>query len=397
MKIKKIIAMLSASALCIALTSCGKKLVNYTCDDYIDIDVSGASGKAEANVKFDRDLISKVNMDVFEGKADDVQLAQIEVYLYSAVEYDIVGETKELSNGDVITVVLSPDNERLKDIGISFSETEYSYTVSGLTEPVTLDLFKDVEVTFEGVSPYLKPKVEYMGSDEFIKDNVYYSTDAYGYKNGDTLKLTARYNNYTFEENNYIAAADEKEMPVEGNREYAPADSDFSEIRKYLEDYAHGLMKKSDNPYVVGYEQDARAFLEDGSAFEDWVVTESEITPQKAIVYYLKPGVVYGDNAGCSYNLFWKISMKIEKTGYHILNEDTGYEVGDREHSEIYFCTYVKKIIREPDGSLTFDEDDVGVITYSTSFWNNYVGCDLDEVVAARDEDMNNYEKTDLG
>ncbi len=397
MKIQKILALVSAAGLCIAMTSCGKKIVSYTCDDYIDVEVSGVSGKATASVRFDRELIDKVNMDVFQGKADDMQLAQIEVYLNSAVDYDVVGEKEKLSNGDVIKVVLSPDNERLKDIGISFSETEYTYTVSGLTEPVTLDLFKDVEVTFEGISPHLKPIVEYTGSDEFIKDNVSYSTDAYGYKNGDTLKLKARYNKRTFDENNYIAAADEKEMPVEGNREYAPADSDFAEVRKYLDDYAHGLMEKSDNPYVVGYEKDARAFLKDGSAFEKWKVTKSEITPLKAVVYNSKLGVIYGDEAGCSYNLFWKISMEIEKTGTSLGYSDTGYEVGDKETSEIYFCTYVKEIIREPDGTLTFDEKDVGIITYSTSFWHNYVGCDLDEVVAARDKDMNNYVKTDLG
>lgn len=393
MKIKKIIAMLSASAVCIAMTSCGKKLVDYTCDDYIDIDVSGVSGKATASIMFDKDLISKVNMDVYEGKADDMQLAQIEVYLYSAVEYDIVGETKELSNGDIITVVLSPDNERLKDIGISFSETEYSYTVSGLTEPVTLDLFKDVEVTFEGISPHLKPIVEYIGSDEFIKNNVYYITDAYGYKNGDTLKLTARYNDYTFEENNYIAAADEKEIPVEGNREYAPADSDFSEIRKYLDDYAHGLMEKESNPYILGYENDARAFFEDGSAFEDWKVTKSEITPKKAIVYTTEP-----DITECSFNLFWAIDMEIEKIDESYGGGDNGYEIGDKTNSTIYFCTYINNIIREPDGTLTFDEDDVKVITYATSFWGpDYVGCDLDEVVAARDGEKSNCVKTDLG
>lgn len=393
MKIKKIIALLSASAVCIAMTSCGKKLVNYTCDDYIDIDVSGASGKAAANVKFDRDLIDKINMDIYEGKADDVQLAQIEVYLYSAVDYDIVGETKELSNGDVITVILSPDNERLKDIGISFSETEYSYTVSGLTEPVTLDLFKDVEVTFEGVSPYLKPKVEYIGSDDFIKDNVYYSTDAFGYKNGDTLKLSARYNKHTFEENNYIAAADEKEMPVEGNREYAPADSDFSEIRKYLEDYAHGLMEKDSNPYILGYENDARAFFEDGSAFEDWKVIKSEITPKKAIVYTTEPDVTE-----CSFNLFWAIDMEIEKIDESYGGGDNGFEIGDKTNSTIYFCTYINDIIREPDGTLSFDEDDVKVITYATSFWGpDYVGCDLDEVVAVRDGEKTYCVKTDLG
>lgn len=396
MKIKKIIAMLSASALCIALTSCGKKIVNYTCDDYIDIDLSGVSGNAEANVKFDRDLIDKINMDVYEGKADDVQLAQLEVYLYSAVEYDIVGETKELSNGDVITVVLSPDNERLKDIGISFSETEYSYTVSGLTEPVTLDLFKDVEVTFEGVSPYLKANYEYVGDNEFIKENVSYFLDgANSCKNGDTLTLKARYNRNVFDANNYVAEADETEILVEGCREYVNADADFTVVREYLENYVHELFEKEDTPYRLDCEYDARSLIKDGSPFEKWKVVKSEITPEKIIAYTDKPDYLYLDIdiSGCSYNIFWKVSMDIEKTRTTLGYSDTGYEIGDKEHSDIYICTYAYRIVREPDGTITFDENNVGNIIYDNK---KYIGCTLDEIIAVRDEDKSRYDKTEL-
>lgn len=399
MKIKKIIAMLSASALCIVLTSCGKKIVNYTCDDYIDIDVSGVDGKGTAQVRADTQaLLKRINIDVYGGEANDIELAKADVYINELVDYEVTGEKTNLSNGDKIVITLTADNETLSEIGIAFNELTYEYIVSGLEEPTPIDLCKDVVVTYEGVSPYLSAKAEYVGDNDFIRNNVQFMLEnAYSYcANGDTVKVKASFNQAKFDEALYLAEGTEREFVVEGQREYAGADCDFTEVYDYLVKYAEDLFANDDEIYTVGWEKDARAFLEDGSAFELWKVTKSEISPQRVVLYTEDPEIDYWDKERNSYNIFWKIDMEIEKTGTRMGYRDTGYSVGDTEKSVIYFCTYANGIIREPDGTLTFDEENVGTVTYSTSFTSNYVGADLETVIAARDDKKSLYVHNDI-
>ncbi|MGN0553784.1 MAG: hypothetical protein ACI4I1_10390 [Oscillospiraceae bacterium] len=393
---KKAISILAAASVCLSLTACSK-MVYYTADDYMDVTVSGVNGKGSASVMFDKyNLLERINNDLYKGKADDMQLAKAEIGLYEYVEYDILDDnTENLSNGDTIAIKVTGNNEALSEFGFGVDEDNsvFIYTVEGLEEPTVIDLFKDVEIEMTGTSPYMSAEVEYKGNDSFIKENVRYSaSDLYNIANGDTITVSAIVNDRTLEEYNYIAEVTEKDYEINGYEKYADANSDFSSVAKCIDEYAHSLFVKEGKTYSLNWENDARAFFKDGSAFEYWTIRKETITPVKTILYTSESK----DDSNNSYNIFYRLDMEIEKTDEKYAKPNTIYDMGDIEKSSIYFCVDIYNIIEKPDGSIEFNENNRNTITYSTSLFGNYVGADLNEVSAARDKNMYNHKSEEL-
>ena len=399
-KARKTITVLAAASLCMLLTACGSKVVYYTADDCVEVSASGIDGSGTAQVTFDKKtLLDKINNDIYKGKADDMELAKAEVALYQYVDIDVPdGNTDGLSNGDKIVVNVTADNEALAELGfgIDADNAVYVYTVEGLEEPTVIDLFKDVTLNVEGISPYLDVRAEYTGDDEFLKSKrIFYSTDKSGYyANGDKVTLTVSYPERDFAENNYIVEYTEKEYELSGYDQYANKDSDFTAAYDYIDDYAHSAVKEGGN-YGLNWEHDARAFFKNGDAFEFWTIRKEEITPVKAVLY-TKDNSLSWSKSNNSYNIFYRIDMEIEKTDEKYGRPKTDYNFGDKETSEIYFCVALSNIVEKPDGTIEFDEDDRSTILYSTSLMYNYVGADLDEVVAVRDKDMSGFTRDEL-
>lgn len=399
-KARKTITVLAAASLCMLLTACGSKVVYYTADDCVEVSASGIDGSGTAQVTFDKKtLLDKINNDIYKGKADDMELAKAEVALYQYVDIDVPdGNTDGLSNGDKIVVNVTADNEALAELGfgIDADNAVYVYTVEGLEEPTVIDLFKDVTLNVEGISPYLDVRAEYTGDDEFLKSKrIFYSTDKSGYyANGDKVTLTVSYPERDFAENNYVVKYTEKEYELSGYDQYANKDSDFTAAYDYIDDYAHSAVKEGGN-YGLNWEHDARAFFKNGDAFEFWTIRKEEITPVKAVLY-TKDNSLSWSKSNNSYNIFYRIDMEIEKTDEKYGRPKTDYNFGDKETSEIYFCVALSNIVEKPDGTIEFDEDDRSTILYSTSLMYNYVGADLDEVVAVRDKDMSGFTRDEL-
>lgn len=399
-KAKKSVTVLAAASLCVLLTACGSKVVYYTADDCVEVSASGIDGSGTAQVTFDKKtLLDKINNDIYKGKADDMELAKAEVALYQYVDIDVPdGNTDGLSNGDKIVVNVTADNEALAELGfgIDADNAVYVYTVEGLEEPTVIDLFKDVTLNVEGISPYLDVRAEYTGDDEFLKSKrIFYSTDKSGYyANGDKVTLTVSYPERDFAENNYIVEYTEKEYELSGYDQYANKDSDFTAAYDYIDDYAHSAIKEGGN-YGLNWEHDARAFFKNGDAFEFWTIRKEEITPVKAVLY-TKDNSLSWSKSNNSYNIFYRIDMEIEKTDEKYGRPKTDYNFGDKETSEIYFCVALSNIVEKPDGTIEFDEDDRSTILYSTSLMYNYVGSSLDEVAAVRDKDMSGFTRDEL-
>ena len=365
----------------------------YTADDIVNVSVSGSDGNGTANVMIDRNAImDKINNDVYKGDGDEVELAKAELMLYEYVKIS-ADNTEKLSNGDKVTITLDYDNDALKEAGIGVDKNSdtYIYTVEGLEETKTLDLFADVSLAIEGISPHLTAKAEYTGTDDFIKNNVRYTLDkSTDISNDDKIHVTAVYNENTFENNNYAADVSEKDYEISGYDAYADSETDFTDAAKYLNKFAKELLNDGSKPYSVGYEKDARVFLPDGSPYELWKVVENSVTPVKAVLY------TNASSPYNSYDVFYRIDMTIEKTGYQAIRPKTEYKDGDREKSTIYFCVSLNGVVEKADGSISFDENDKKIITYSTSLMSNYVGADLEEVAEARNQEKKYSEHCDM-
>ena len=82
-----------------------------------------------------------------------------DIYQYIDVNVEL-SKYSELSNGDKITVTYKYDNEKAKKVGIKFKGKKEKITVKGLKKVKTVDIFKDLELKFEGTAPDLSTESE---------------------------------------------------------------------------------------------------------------------------------------------------------------------------------------------------------------------------------------------
>lgn len=380
MNVKKIIFCAAAAITLLMLSGCGQKVYEYSAEDYVYISVSGLDGKGQASVKFDRQsFYDKLDKDLFDGKALEEELAALEIVYYNLVKINVEGDKENLSNGDTLTVTLSADNEKLKSYRMNFTDKPYVYTVSGLEEAVEVDVFEGVSIEYTGTAPFADAKALCDGP---YKDDVHYTLDkTSNIQNGDVITVTASASGKRFKEENLVPIVLEKQFTAEGLDRYADeADVDYSGLDEFFQSKMDGTVIDG-STYGKDWENDARAFFKDGSYQEKWKVFSCEYAP-------VKKGLILQSqryNGYNSYNVFWRLSLQIEKTNDKGKSE---YSMGDTANVEIYACTYIPDIIVKPDGSLVYDTDDCVIKTYSTSLFYNYVGADLEEVFEVRKGDI---------
>lgn len=367
-----------AAAICTAavMTACGQKTVTYTTGDFLSIEVSGLNGEGTASVYPNNNFFDeRINADIFEGEGTELELAQYELLITDAVNYDFEGSSENLSNGDTVTVKMTADNERLKEYGVAFDCSDLTYTVEGLTEPVELKFFDDTEVTFSGTAPNGSAAVSYTGSDEFVKSNVRFTIDKpFGLSNGDTIRVTASCLQQLLDDNAYFISETEKEFTVEGLA-YLAEDLngfDLSQINEELE--AKGREKIEDSSsYQVGEKTYSYKLFADGNLTEMWQVTGVEIKPA-ARYLFTSP-------TNNRYVVFSKAEVTAEKTSKKGTSVTDGYEQGDTVTVDIYSSATMSGIYVTADGTLDTSNASVSAEGYGNSIWGEYIGMTLDEIV----------------
>jgi len=126
--------------------------------------------------------------------------------------YFYVNGGYSLSEGSTFTVEASFSSWDAEEKGYIITETSKTYTASNVPQPTKLDLFADLKVTFEGCAPYSKAKVEYVGSNEFIRDYVYfYINNGNNLSEGSVFTVEASYSSWTAEQYGYVIEVTSKE------------------------------------------------------------------------------------------------------------------------------------------------------------------------------------------
>ncbi len=113
---------------------------------------------------------------------------------------------EKLSNGDEVEVKIKVSDSWLKDKKIKLKSDIVKIKVSGLKEAASVDLFKDLKIEYEGVSPDLDVYIDTKSNNDFLKYAVTYKfrkedsdeTDETSYslsgiKNGDKIVVRAEY------------------------------------------------------------------------------------------------------------------------------------------------------------------------------------------------------------
>lgn len=216
---KHILKALTMSALLFiamgTLTGCGKKQIDVM--EEIELKFNGVNGYgtayiADANVWEDEALEAAGLAEAMDSDNESEALSAIRgvFIIESAVKYEI-SPRENLSNGDEVTVTVKYDNESVEDYKIEFTGKEKKFIVKGLKEVEEIDLFKGVEVKFEGFAPYVKATLSTPNTNNVVHVN--YSIDKReNLTIGDTVVVTAEYDAESLLQKGYMAVGSTKEF-----------------------------------------------------------------------------------------------------------------------------------------------------------------------------------------
>lgn len=135
--------------------------------------------------------------------------------------YVTFGYSKEnLSNGDKITVTANYSEENANNELVIIENNKKEFTVSGLQEPIEIDPFEKLTITYTGASPYIKVAVDSTKCDFIVNQYIQFDIEDKYLRNGDTFTVTAVYNEYESEEYGFIVKTDSKTYTVKNQPEY---------------------------------------------------------------------------------------------------------------------------------------------------------------------------------
>ena len=196
-----------------AITSFGKTTVDMS--KYYEISVKGFNGYAKASISETVDPYTALSA---EGKikTETSLNSALSAYAFFSDIDGKLSKTQNISNGDTIELTFTYNKDLAKRLKFKVKNTTIKLKVSGLEDGKKIDPFADLELTFTGVSPNGKVTVNNNNGDDFIR-RISYSVDKKSkLKNGDTIVVTASYNEDYAIENGYVVTATTKEYQVSG-------------------------------------------------------------------------------------------------------------------------------------------------------------------------------------
>lgn len=230
---KKICIMGVLAAVVLVLGACGATKVDM--QQYVTVECSGADGHGTLDIQTDYEgLVKNLAKD-----ADKVETLE-DLATAMDTSQGLLGmtcsasKTENLKNGDEVTVSLKNFEEAEKALKVSFSNTEFTYTVSGLTPVKDIDPFEGVSVLYEGdISDGYSAKVQY---DSQYDGLISYNAEAAdGIVSGGTVTVTYNYDEDALLEAGYAIKADapeSKDFTIDGIDSYVSGFTTISDEAK---------------------------------------------------------------------------------------------------------------------------------------------------------------------
>lgn len=176
--------------------------------DYFTIEYGGYNTKGTAKAVLDERAVDELMISIKEGHEKRlINLASTQPEDYVKFRSSLsanVTPSEGLSNGSNITLTCHYDEELAKKLKIDVETVTKEITVSSLIRATVISneqLFQDVEVTFQGVSPKLTIGVVNHSEHPFIKNVIYDIIEPKDYyAQGDEVELIALFDeNKAFE------------------------------------------------------------------------------------------------------------------------------------------------------------------------------------------------------
>lgn len=324
MKAKRIRALLGAGVIacaCTAFTGCGKEQVDVS--GGFDLSFSGLDGYGVATLTDTYDWLDDVVGTYGEGMKG-MEIYSLTDDLMNAVTYTVTPD-EGVSNGDEVTVSVDVDSSKLEKYNFELKGGTATFTVSGLEEVEQIDPFENVVITFEGIAPLGKAKLDTSDCDKTL---AYTIDKEKNLSNGDVITIVAEpkygmdMDEYTMEYGKSLTAT-EKTYTVDGLAAYA----------KSLDEIPQETMDRMNQTYLDAY----AAEIADLGTIKDMELLGNYIQTAKSSD--TKP-----------YNRFYFV--------YKITADFTANDknVGVQEY---YWCAYYENVMIMPDGTISVDYDDL--------------------------------------
>ena len=233
-----VIAVVVVAIVALVVVKNQKKKVNI--NDYISVEYNGYETAGTAYVDFDETGFSEAVIKA-QGKKlknvkslDDLDWSDLTDLMGSSnwdlidsITFDVKPDS-DLSNGDVVTVTASWNEDYEKKAGVKILSKEQKFTVEGLEEVKEVDPFEDIEVTFSGTPPYVYPNWTNNSDDDYLRYLWFNFEDYDSLDVGDTVTLTVDESEENALANGYKFTQTSKEYIVSGVDSYVTSAADIS-------------------------------------------------------------------------------------------------------------------------------------------------------------------------
>ncbi len=261
-----------------------------TLSDYFEISYEGYNGNGHVVITRKDDMlfdeVDVIRLEQKEALIKNKVVANDE-YLRFAAGIEAMAEPMDnLKNGDTFTLSYLYDQELATRLRINVDDSEATYTVEGLSDATPLsvdDLFKDIEVSFLGISPNLEMLITNKSNNPLIKTLVFNAVDyKEKYADGDKVLIKCYFNEgECLSDEFYIdAPADEcvKEYTVSSSASYVKS-----------------LGQIPDSVIREAFDAGKKAFV-DANEYGVRIFCEANLVPvyinQKATFRYLSPSII---------------------------------------------------------------------------------------------------------
>jgi hypothetical protein len=374
MKFIKIIPMILAICLLLTLTGCGGETTTFALEDVVTVTVNGdIDGEASISVGKSSKQFHAITEKMFPDGYTDLDYARYEILFYEGIEIKVDGDTKNVSNGDEITVSAYYSEDIFKENGLVMNPKKFTYTVSGLSKngekpsvekssgktteeeataaPVEVDIFEGMTIEYSGISGEAFPEINADNAPDYIKDNVKFNFTTYysNVKNGDKIVVAGYTNSKEFTDN-YTAKDTEKTFIVEGLPEYiTTADGyDFADVIRKLDEEAEKAITEK---YLVGDTWYTVEMLgkDKGNLGDLWEINNVEITPGD--IYFWTPTEENKTKNTLSKYYLITLDMTKTKMAWNVDANKDGHQLGDTRSFTIPFVSYVHNLY-DKDGAV---------------------------------------------
>lgn len=249
---RKILTTVLMIVLCVfLLTGCGSKTDAM---EYVSVSFTGYNGNGEVDLDVDYDSMIEA---VIGEEPDDDSYEKFSEWMNEYLIYDegieVSCSPKDgLSNGDTVTVTVSLSETAAKKV----TGESKKFTVSGLPEIETVDIFKDISLRYEGiVGEYTRVHLDKLSDNQILQDCRFDIEPESGIKNGDVVTVTITNTDALAEKHLCAPAETSRTFTVSGLDEYL-TDADLlpeDKIRDIIAQYVPASQEEDD--FIFSYSE----------------------------------------------------------------------------------------------------------------------------------------------